>query len=364
MIEPARFTALRRAAILGAVLAASGCDGDETTTSGSTDATGASSTTAAGPGSGGGTAATTTGAGAAAGTGGDGGAQSFPSAYAVDKNAADYVVGEDWQPATGVTSLADLEALDQFGSQSACFPSDLYAGGTVTLAPDPLWGQVVDIFYPVCATMGAVQHFAAFPADQDRIWYRAIYRWKAPYTSAGANPPGAANSQKHMFIGWAGANSRKEWEFTNTTGYAVGLDFRHPDGNNTKYGFTYTALPNLVPWTPVVSEWTDDEWYEFVFWYEITQPGPYGEAKEGSWKRRLTQGGSVDPGAWEFEGTTITFTDNPLAPGTGEQAPLARGINLFANRNKSVDTAFHIQVAPWVVVNGADPWGLRAQFGL
>lgn len=276
----------------------------------------------------------------------------FPESYRINPLDSDYVVGDDWQ---GMTAQADIQALNLFGVNDAlgCF-GDIWTNNRVTLVTnDPTFVKCVKTSWPLCATGSYITHSKAFPSTQGRVWGRFAYKFVGGYTSAGAQPQPSDNSQKFNFFTWSGATGRMGMQFANTTNY-------HLDSNQAGLGEVGTLMSGSLlglagdqQWGSVGTEWTDGEWYEYVFYYERVHSVANGRAHFTWFRRRLTSAGLINPGSWTIQGTTKDHrSGNTPAP--------ANAMALLNNRNQSIDDEFDILLGPWVTRNSADPFGLAS----
>ena len=253
------------------------------------------------------------------------------------------VVGDDW---SSYTSSADLLATFGWGSTGAS--SQFTVAQNVHLVADPVFGQVVETRQPmdtntqVCCGWSPLK-FVAFPQLLNKVWFRARVRFSAGWTPEGPIPVGAANSYKLLFILWQGYSQRAEIEFSNNTQYIIGFGFQGVTCNSA-------TVPGAAPWGNVTTEWTDEEWWEYIMYYEKTGGT---SARQRFWKRQLTVSGALDPQPFEFTGETKTNCSSAT--------PQARAINLGANKNKTTPADQYIYWGPFEVVNGVqypNPWGV------
>jgi hypothetical protein len=179
------------------------------------------------------------------------------------------------------------------------------------------------------------------------MWFRWRMRYSPGWTTAGPLPSGYANSYKVAFWLWDGYNSRGQVELSNTTQYILGWSVQDP----TTYQYlqySETKLPGTQDFGYVSTEWTDNQWYEYVAYYEKTGPT---SARQHWWRRRLTNNGVVANNPWIYAGISVS----------GATTPRVRGITLGANRNKNNPTTMYIYWGPWEVVDGSrypNPFGM------
>lgn len=246
------------------------------------------------------------------------------------------VQGDDWK---GYRSDADLRGAGFWWFRS----EDVMQ--YVHLAQDPVFGQVVRITFQQSTDIGWAPELDRTFAPLDRMWFRYRVRHVPGWTTVGPLPSGHANAYKQAFWLWDGYQGRGQIEISNTDEYILGFGVNN---NGTYLRYNERTLPGSGSFGRVTTEWTDDQWWEFVVYYEKTGAT---SARQHWWKRRLTTGGAIAPGPWAYVGIEAT----------GATTPRVRGITLGANKNKSNPTTMHLFWGPWEVVDGSrhpNPWGM------
>jgi hypothetical protein len=250
------------------------------------------------------------------------------------------VVGDDWKSYATKDQLRGADLFWWFRS------GDVYQ--YVDLVPDATFGQVARITFQQSDETGyAPKIDEDLPQPLEKMWFRWRMRYAPGWTTAGPLPANYANSYKVAFWLWDGYNGRGQVELTNTTQYMPGWGVQDPN-TGSFLSYAETALPGSQSFGQVTTEWTDNQWYEFVVYYEKTGPT---SARQHWWKRRLTNNGVVADNAWTYTGISVS----------GAATPRVRGITLGANRNKSNPSTMYIYWGPWEVVDGSrypDPWGM------
>jgi hypothetical protein len=249
------------------------------------------------------------------------------------------LVGDDWRYA-GKDQLRAANLFWWFRS------GDVYQ--YVDLVPDATFGQVARITFQQSDETGyAPKIDKDLPQPLDRMWFRWRMRYSPGWTTAGPLPSGYANSYKVAFWLWETYNGRGAMELSNTTQYIPGWGVQDPaSGQFIQYA--ETKLPGTQDFGYVTTEWTDNQWYEFVAYYEKTGPTT---ARQHWWRRRLTNNGVVANNPWIYAGISVS----------GATTPRVRGITLGANRNKNNPTTMYIYWGPWEVVDGSrypNPFGM------
>ena len=262
-----------------------------------------------------------------------------PSAAA----AANYttVAGNDWQ---AYNSSADLRAAQNFVWWDS---RDVY--NYVNVVPDATFGKVVRITFPQNSGSpgSSPQMHQSLSQPLAKMWYRWRMRYEPGWTTVGPDPAGHANSYKVAFWLWQNYEARGGVVFTNSTQYLIEFGVRQPGGSYLQYN--ERPIPgSALNFGNVSTEWTDNQWYEFVAYYDKTGPTT---AQQHYWRRRLTTNGQVAPGPWIYMGLDLS----------GQPTPLVRGIQLGINKNKNNTHDMYIYWGPWEVVDGSaypNPWGM------
>ncbi|HEX8691060.1 MAG TPA: Ig-like domain-containing protein [Longimicrobium sp.] len=248
------------------------------------------------------------------------------------------VVGDDWRSYQNKDQLKAREYFWWFRSE------DVYQD--VDLVADPTFGQAVRIRFRQSDEAGFAPRLSeAFPAPLDKMWYRWRMKYSPGWTDVGPNPAGYANAYKVSFWLWEGYDGRGGIELTSTDDYVRGWAVNQ---NGTWLSYNERQLPGTQNWSRAAAAWNDNEWWEFVVYYERLGPS---SARQHWWKRRLTNGGAIANNAWEYAGIEVS----------GNVTPRARGIDLGANKNKSTPQTQYIYWGPWEVVDGSkypNPFGM------
>ena len=247
------------------------------------------------------------------------------------------VQGDDWK---GYASDADLRRAGFWWFRA----EDVHP--YVHLAQDPVFGQVVRVTFQQSTDIGwAPSLDRDFPQPLDRMWFRYRVRYQPGWTTVGPLPAGHANAYKEAFWLWEGYEGRGQIEISNTDEYILGFGVNR---NGTYLNYTERPLPGSTSFGRVTTEWTDNQWWEFVVYYEKTGAST---ARQHWWKRRLTEGGVLANNPWTYVGIEVS----------GAATPRVRGITLGANKNKSNPATMNLFWGPWEVVDGTrhpDPWGM------
>jgi hypothetical protein len=246
--------------------------------------------------------------------------------------AASYtaVTGNDW---TTFSSTSQLRSADLFYGSDTRNTNDL-----VDLVPDATFGQVARIRFPRnSGSPGESPRLHRGFSPLNKMWYRWRMKYEPGWTTVGADPAGHANSYKVAFWLWEGFEGRGNVEITNSIEYNWGLGVNN-NGNYLNYN--ETNLPGAASeFGRITTEWTDNEWWEFVVYYEKTGPTT---ARQYYWRRRLTNGGKVVNNSWVFTGQAYS----------GATTPRVRAVELGANKNKNNPQDMFIYWGPWEVVDG------------
>ena len=258
-------------------------------------------------------------------------------ASAISTTGYTAVVGDDWK---AYTSKADLRASGKFWWFRS---EDVY--NYVDLVQDPAFGQVARVTFQQSTDIGWAPSIDEGFAPLDKMWYRYRMKYQPGWTTAGPLPSGHANAYKVAFWLWDGYSGRGQIELSNTDEYILGFGVNN---NGSYLQYTERTLPGSTTFGRVTTEWTDNEWWEFVVYYEKTGAT---SARQHWWKRRLTNGGAIASNAWTYVGMEFT----------GATTPRVRGITLGANKNKSNASTMYLYWGPYEVVNGAqypNPWNM------
>ena len=243
------------------------------------------------------------------------------------------IIGDDWK---GYQTEAQLKSASLFW----WFDSrDVYS--FVDLVTDPTFGQVVRITFPQnSGALGPVPRMKkGLPQPLDDMWYRWTMKYEPGWTTVGPDPAGHANSYKIAFWTWNTWNGRGEVELSNTSQYITGMGVVDSQGNQQRY--TTQMLPGSAPnFGRITTEWSDNEWWEFVVHYEKKTNT---SADNSFWRRRLTTNGAIAPGPWTFVGWNAS----------GATVPSVAAVELGANKNKNNPTDMYIYWGPWEVVDGS-----------
>ena len=144
---------------------------------------------------------------------------------------------------------------------------------------------------------------------------------------------------------------------TNTYGYNSQFD---------PFGGTGILLPNSAPRqgnlapTRGNTEWTDEEWWEFIVYEERLSPTHY---RKRVWRRELTTNGVITGPAssatWDNQ-WGMEVTDGTVPAGINDR------IQLGINRNKPMfeGESQYWYWGPWEVIDGSvlpDPYGIENQ---
>jgi hypothetical protein len=247
------------------------------------------------------------------------------------------VAGDDWKAYAG---KADLRAAGKFWWFRS---EDVY--NYVDLVQDPVFGQVARITFQQSSDIGWAPSIDEGFAPLDRMWYRYRMKYHPGWTTVGPLPSGHANAYKVAFWLWEGYSGRGQIELSNTDQYILGFGVNN---NGSYLQYTERTLPGSTTFGRVTTEWTDNEWWEFVVYYEKTGAT---SARQHWWKRRLTNGGVIAGNPWTYVGMEFT----------GAATPRVRGITLGANKNKNNPGTMHISWGPYEVVDGTrypNPWNM------
>ena len=262
-----------------------------------------------------------------------------PSAAA----AANYttLAGDDWQ---AYSSSADLRAKQLFVWWD---PRDVY--NYVNVVPDATFGKVVRITFPQNSGSpgSSPQLHKSLQQPLSKMWYRWRMRYEPGWTTVGPDPAGHANSYKVAFWLWQNYEARGGVVFSNGSQYLIEFGVKQPGGGYLRYN--ERPIPgSALDFGNVSTEWVDNQWYEFVVYYDKTGPTT---AQQHYWRRRLTTNGQIAPGPWIYMGLDLS----------GQPTPLVRGIQLGVNKNKNNTKDMHLYWGPWEVVDGStypNPWGM------
>ena len=252
------------------------------------------------------------------------------------------VAGDDWK---AYATVDQLRTADYFW-----WPDSRDVYNYVRLMPDATFGQVVRITFPVNSGVnGPAPHLLErLPAPLDRMWYRWRMKYAPGWTTVGPDPAGYANSYKIAFWGWEKYWSRGEVGYTNTDEYYVGFSVQDPS-TSRHLQYAESILPgSAAAFGRTGTEWSDDQWYEFVAYYEKTGATT---ARQHYWRRKLTSGGAVAPGPWTYVGISAS----------GATTPQVDRVELGINKNKSTPVQQYLYWGPWEVVDGAahpNPFGM------
>jgi hypothetical protein len=250
------------------------------------------------------------------------------------------VVGNDWQ---SYKSTAELRAAKLFW----WFNKAQDANEQVDLVPDPTFGQVARISFPVSDKQpaGAPRMLTQLRPALGNVWFRWRIKFTPGFTTVGPEPQNAANSYKMTFWGWEGYDGRGDVEMTNTSQFQAHWGVIK-DGKHLQH--EKKELPGSQNFGRVTTEWSDNEWHEFIIHYEIVSPTV---ARQHWWRRRLTDKGKIVNNAFVYHGIEIT----------GEPIPRMKSVELGGNKNKVTPVPMSLAWGPWEVVDGSkfeDPFGV------
>ena len=249
------------------------------------------------------------------------------------------IVGDDWK---SYANKAALKAADQFWWFRS---GDVW--NEVDLAQDPTFGQVARIRFLQSTEADWAPKLSASFSPRDKIWYRWRMKYSPGWTTVGTMPAGYNNAYKVAFWLWDGYEGRGQVEVANTSEYVLGWRVSQ-SGGGAAMQYTQRELPGSQSWGHVSTEFTDNQWWEYVIYYEKTGPT---SARNHWWKRRLTNNGAVANNPWTYIGIEVT----------GATTPRANGIMLGANKNRNNTSTAYIYWGPWEVVDGsqyANPFGM------
>ena len=255
------------------------------------------------------------------------------------------VASQSWQYA----SAADLRAANLFWWPDGDVARYGSVNNYIDLVADPTFGKVARITQPQSndQIQGATPRTGVSFAPIDKMWYRWRMKFSPGWTTVGPYPSGHANAYKIAFWHWEGYDGRGQVNYTNTNGYEIGTGVLNSStGQYIQY--SETQLPGSQSFGSATTEWSDNEWWEFVVYYEKTGPGT---ANQHYWRRRLTSSGQIVNNPWVYHGYQMS----------GSVTPRVSGISLGVNKNKSTPAAQHIYWGPWEVVDGSrfpNPWGM------
>lgn len=260
----------------------------------------------------------------------------------VPKDSVNYprVVGDDWLSYNSHSDLVKTKYFWWFDSRNVY--------DFVDVIDDPLWGRVARITFPAnTGEPGSSPRLTKdLPAPLDVMWYRFRMKYAPGWTDAGPDPAGSANSYKIAFWTWSGFNGRGELQLTNTQDYGTGIGVAVGE---TYQNYSEKLMPSSDPdFGQITTEWTDGEWWEFVIHYHRTGTQT---AHYAYWRRRLTTGGKIAPGAWKFHGIEVA----------GANTPRVTNVELGCNKNKNNPMTMYIYWGPWEVVDGtrtSNPFGV------
>jgi hypothetical protein len=251
------------------------------------------------------------------------------------------VAGNDW---TRYKTTADLRAAKLFW----WFNKAQDANEQVDLVPDPTFGQVVRINFPVSDKQpaGAPRMLTYLKPPLETMWFRWRIKFTPGWTTVGPEPQNSANSYKMAFWMWEGFDGRADVELTNTSQYQAHWGVTK-DGKHLRY--EQTDLPGSQNFGRVKNEWSDGEWYEFIVFYEKLSPTL---ARQHWWRRQLTDKGKIVDHDFLYHGIEIK----------GDPIPRVNAVELGANKNKVTPEPMSLMWGPWEVVDGSkfeDPFGVR-----
>ena len=249
------------------------------------------------------------------------------------------IVGDDWK---GYQSKAQLKAADQFWWFRS---GDVW--NEVDLVQDPTFGQVARIRFLQSTEADWAPKLSASFTPRDKIWYRWRMKYSPGWTTVGTTPAGYNNAYKVAFWLWDGYEGRGQVEIANTSEYVLGWRVSQPNGG-AALQYTQRELPGSQSWGHVSTEFTDNQWWEYVIYYEKTGTN---SARNHWWKRRLTNNGAIANNPWTYIGIEVT----------GATTPRVNGIMLGANKNRNNTSTAYIYWGPWEVVDGSqyrNPFGM------
>jgi hypothetical protein len=173
-----------------------------------------------------------------------------------------------------------------------------------------------------------------------RSWRTVESANKAGYSSS--------NAYKFLFVGYNSADGRSGIEYTYTDEYVSFVGFTR-SGN-----VIFAELPNQngTPGLslPVVNEWTDGEWYEYVTHYDLPAPD---QGRYRWWYRKVG-----DPAYTYMQGDSLTSPAGELWPSVNRVM-----IGLNYNQKRAVGQSYSLWVGDWTIVDGdsySDPFDVGA----
>ncbi len=283
-------------------------------------------------------------------------AVTFPLEYSLtrpllQKNPTALVAGNDWQVLQTDQDIYDLDIW--------WYPDRTNVADTrqvVLVQTDPTFGTVLKVFQTDADTILPGGTVIAKPTVEggqsfsgvDKAWYRFTIKFQPGFTTAGQG--GGNPAWKVMFGG------NRHIVYFNATGYVAGFN---------QYGGTESTLPNSdyqggAAWHSVTTEWSDNEWWEFIVYDERVSPMHH---RKRIWMRELTSGGSIVslPSAASWLRTFGFEAVDATVP-----AGFNGRIQLGINRNKPMfaGQSQHFFWGPGEVIDGSvlpDPYGIESQ---
>lgn len=242
------------------------------------------------------------------------------------------VAGEDWTRYANTSAL--LAAVRWFAPNESRFR----VADHVSLVSDPTFGRVARITQPADPDPASRGGFSpqlrrSLPQPLTNAWFRFRIRFSPGWTTSGPYPAGWANSYKVAFMLWDRFSGRAEIEFSNTRQYITGVGVQGMRCSEL-------PLPGSQPFGIVTTEWTGQDWWEFVMYYEQLDSHTF---RQRWWRRQLTVRGTLVDNPFTFRGSEQSC----------ESAPRVRGIALGANKNKATPVTQYIFWGPWEVVDGS-----------
>jgi hypothetical protein len=278
-------------------------------------------------------------------------------------NPGALIAGEDWQ---SMSHTSDLNGYGFFINKYAPNTAGQYADASTVDVPNdaPLGAKRAEIVPdPVFSYTPKLWHTDASDGNEHTVylirdfpemgsaWYRVLIKYENGFTTAG--PGGGANSWKVYF----GARQR-HMEISNTDDYMRSFD----NHGGTSIALPGSPNPGASSVGSVQTEWSNEQWYEFISFEEVLSPSHY---RFRMWIRKVTENDQLLPepqivtwpGGTPFKfGAEVTDGSVPLTV-TGKQ------IQLGINRNKRTfdGEANWWRWGPWEVIDAdviPDPYGL------
>jgi hypothetical protein len=291
---------------------------------------------------------------------------SFPQEYSLSRpllanNPGALIIGNDWQ---GMTQTSDINSYGFFtidknsGSEVPVYAAtvDVVNGPLgakrAEIVQDPVFGSVVRAWHTDHSdgiSQDVKSHFDL--PEMGSAWYRVLIKYENGFTTAG--PGGGANSWKVYF----GARQR-HMEMSNTDDYMRSFD-KH---GGTSQDLPGSPAPGSASVGEIQTEWSDEQWYEFISFEEVLSPSHY---RFRIWIRKVTENDALlstpQIVTWS-SGSPFKFGAEVL-DGTVPLTVTGRDIQLGINRNKRTydGVANWWQWGPWEVIDAEvvpDPYGL------